>query len=42
MSNPSELEALRAAYEAWEANTLKPSLARVPERREKFVTTSSE
>jgi len=42
MFNPTDLESLRAAYEAWEANTLKPSLTRAPERREKFITTSSE
>jgi methylmalonyl-CoA mutase N-terminal domain/subunit len=36
------LEALRAAEQRWEEETLRPTLERFPERREEFVTASSE
>jgi len=42
MDDAERFEDLRAAYTNWEAGTLKKSLARAPERREKFITTSSE
>jgi methylmalonyl-CoA mutase N-terminal domain/subunit len=42
MFDPEQLEALRKAIEKWEETTLQNSLARRPERREEFITTSSE
>jgi methylmalonyl-CoA mutase, N-terminal domain len=41
MSDPNELDPLRQAQADWEANTLKKTLARAPERRAEFITTSS-
>jgi len=38
----SDLEKLRAAHKQWEGTTLKKTLDRAPESREKFITTSSE
>ena len=38
----SDLEKLLAAHRQWEEATLKETLARAPERQEKFITTSSE
>ena len=38
----SDLAKLLAAHRQWEETTLKPTLARAPERQEKFITTSSE
>ncbi len=42
MFNPSELEKIRDARDMWEETTLQKSLAKNPERAEKFITTSSE
>jgi len=42
MSNSAHLSTLRAAQEQWENGTLKKTLAKMPERAEKFITTSSE
>ncbi|MDF1499119.1 MAG: methylmalonyl-CoA mutase family protein [Anaerolineales bacterium] len=42
MFDQGQLKALREALEEWEATTLKDSLARQPERRDEFITTSSE
>lgn len=42
MFDREQLRALREALEKWQATTLKDSLARQPERRDKFITTSSE
>ena len=42
MYDRRKLEALRHAMEAWEQEKLKETLDRVPERREQFITTSSE
>ena len=36
------LQALRKAHRRWEAETLDPTLARFPERRDRFITASSE
>jgi methylmalonyl-CoA mutase N-terminal domain/subunit len=42
MFDREKLEALRLALEEWEKGTLNETLDRVPERREQFITTSSE
>jgi methylmalonyl-CoA mutase N-terminal domain/subunit len=42
MFDPKKLEAIRHAKDQWEEITLQQTLARSPERREKFITTSSE
>ena len=42
MFNPSHLSSLRDAHEQWENDILRKTLSRMPERAEKFVTTSSE
>jgi methylmalonyl-CoA mutase N-terminal domain/subunit len=42
MYDPRKLEELRLASEAWEKNTLQENLERLPERRQEFITTSSE
>jgi len=42
MFDPAKLKELRAAQEKWEEVTLHNTLARLPERQDKFVTTSSE
>ncbi|MBI4770939.1 MAG: methylmalonyl-CoA mutase, partial [Chloroflexi bacterium] len=42
MSDPHQLDSLRAAHAEWERRTLNPTLARAPERRDHFITTSSE
>ncbi len=36
------LEQLRRSLEAWQAETLAPAIARLPERRNRFITASSE
>lgn len=41
MFDPDKLDDLRAAQEQWEAATLAQTLARLPERQARFVTTSS-
>ncbi|MFO8035423.1 MAG: methylmalonyl-CoA mutase family protein [Anaerolineales bacterium] len=42
MYDPEELEALKERLDRWREETLEPALARFPERRQKFITTSSE
>jgi methylmalonyl-CoA mutase N-terminal domain/subunit len=42
MFDQEELKALRKALEKWEETTLQNSLAKRPERRDEFITTSSE
>jgi len=42
MYDRQKLEALRQQLEEWEETDLQQSLARLPERREQFITTSSE
>ncbi len=42
MYDPEMLEAFRSASEEWEKNTLQESLSARPERRERFISTSSE
>ncbi|MCC6191442.1 MAG: methylmalonyl-CoA mutase, partial [Anaerolineales bacterium] len=42
MLDPRQLDDLREAHARWEANTLRPTLARAPERPGPFITTSSE
>jgi methylmalonyl-CoA mutase N-terminal domain/subunit len=42
MYDRQKLAALRREMEAWEQRTLKTSLERLPERRDGFITTSSE
>ncbi len=42
MFDPAKLEEIRSAREKWEEATLQPSLAKMPERYDKFITTSSE
>jgi len=41
MSIPSDLDKLRQAQAEWEANTLRKTLERAPERQAEFITTSS-
>jgi methylmalonyl-CoA mutase N-terminal domain/subunit len=42
MYDRDSLEKLRHELEKWENNSLKESLARLPERKNRFITTSSE
>ncbi len=42
MSDENPLEELRKALLTWEEETLNPVLDRVPERKDEFITTSSE
>ncbi|MBP7692582.1 MAG: methylmalonyl-CoA mutase, partial [Anaerolineales bacterium] len=42
MFDQDKLAELRAAQAAWEATTLRQTLARLPERQTRFITTSSE
>jgi methylmalonyl-CoA mutase N-terminal domain/subunit len=42
MYDPKSLKKLSQELENWEQNGLKESLARLPERRDEFITTSSE
>ncbi len=42
MYDPEKGEAFRRALEAWEKGTLKDSLSKHPERKERFISTSSE
>jgi methylmalonyl-CoA mutase N-terminal domain/subunit len=42
MYDPEELDNIRAERQAWEANTLEPTLKGTPERQSAFITTSSE
>ncbi|MFQ5943770.1 MAG: methylmalonyl-CoA mutase [Anaerolineales bacterium] len=42
MFDEQELEAIREALEKWEETTLQQAMATMPERRERFITTSSE
>ncbi|MBM3122472.1 MAG: methylmalonyl-CoA mutase, partial [Chloroflexi bacterium] len=42
MADPTELDRLRRELERWRAETLDPALERLPERRARFITTSSE
>src|SRR5690606_15993873 len=42
MFDAKKLEELRTAQEKWEETTLQKSLARAPERKGRFMTTSSE
>ena len=42
MFSEDELEEIREALEKWEETTLQQAMAIMPERRERFITTSSE
>jgi methylmalonyl-CoA mutase N-terminal domain/subunit len=42
MYDPKELEQLRQSLEEWEKTSLEKTLAAMPERQKKFITTSSE
>src|SRR5512135_3321759 len=42
MFDPKELDSIRQAKEKWEETTLQQALARSSERRDRFITTSSE
>ena len=42
MYDPKKLENLRQEMEKWEETTLHQNLSRLPERRDKFITASSE
>ena len=42
MFSEDELEKIREALEKWEETTLQQAMAIMPERRERFITTSSE
>jgi methylmalonyl-CoA mutase, N-terminal domain len=42
MFSEEELEEIREALEKWEETTLQQAMASMPERRERFITTSSE
>jgi len=42
MFNQTALDAINQSKDRWEETTLHPTLARSPERRAKFITTSSE
>ncbi len=42
MFDEKELEEIREALEKWEETTLQQAMANKPERRERFITTSSE
>ena len=41
MTAENDLDRLRQAQSDWEANTLRSTLARAPERQAEFITTSS-
>ncbi|MGB7117461.1 MAG: hypothetical protein WBD56_15060, partial [Anaerolineales bacterium] len=42
MDDRQELEELQEELDRWEETTLQPSLKRMPERRDRFVTASSD
>ncbi len=42
MYDPKKLERLRQEWEEWQKGTLQKALASMPERRQEFITTSSE
>ncbi len=42
MFDKKDLEAINHAKDKWEETTLQQTLAKSPERREKFITASSE
>ena len=42
MYDKDKLKQLRQGQDKWEETTLHNSTARIPERREEFITTSSE
>ncbi|MGA9191009.1 MAG: methylmalonyl-CoA mutase family protein [Anaerolineales bacterium] len=42
MYDPRKIEELKLALEKWEETTLQQSISRKPERRDRFMTTSSE
>lgn len=42
MYDPRKIEELKLALEKWEETTLQQSMSRKPERRDRFMTTSSE
>ncbi|HEY4720988.1 MAG TPA: methylmalonyl-CoA mutase family protein [Anaerolineae bacterium] len=42
MFDQSKLSAIAQAHEKWEETTLQPSLSKLPERAEKFITASGE
>ena len=42
MFDPTQLTEIESAREKWEDTTLRPTLAKAPERYETFITTSSE
>jgi methylmalonyl-CoA mutase N-terminal domain/subunit len=42
MYDPRKIDELKLALEKWEETTLQQSMARKPERRDRFMTTSSE
>ncbi len=42
MYDPEELKKLKQALERWREETLNPTLDKFPERRDEFITTSSE
>jgi methylmalonyl-CoA mutase N-terminal domain/subunit len=42
MLDSDHLSSLRSAHEQWENDTLRKTLSRMPERQDKFITTSSE
>src|SRR3546814_840513 len=42
MYDKTKLAEIAEAHEKWEETTLQQSLARTPERKERFITTSSE
>ncbi len=42
MFDPKELDNIKQAKDRWEETTLQKTLARSPERRDRFITTSSE
>jgi len=42
MYDPEDLERLKEEWERWREETLNPTLERFPERKEEFITTSSE
>ena len=42
MFDEQELKGIREALEMWEETTLQQATANMPERRERFITTSSD
>ena len=42
MHDSKKLDEIKNNKEKWEESTLKDNLSRYPERKEKFITTSSE